>query len=117
MSGEWNGAETESSSARFAPAALSSSQALSTPALLPAMTVWLRIVEAAAAGDDLAGQLRRRQRRSRHAPLRRRGSDRRHRARTDRNRLPHRLGAETNQRQGFGQAQHAGDDKRGVFAE
>ena len=39
ISGEWNGAETASGSVRFAPAALSSSQALSTPALLPAITV------------------------------------------------------------------------------
>src|ERR1700761_5808327 len=38
---EWNGADTASSSARLAPAALSISQALSTPALVPAMTVCL----------------------------------------------------------------------------
>ena len=37
---EWNGADTGSGSARLAPAALSTSQAFSTAALLPAITVW-----------------------------------------------------------------------------
>ena len=42
---EWNGAETGSGSARLAPAALSSSQALSTPALRAGDDGLLRIVE------------------------------------------------------------------------
>ncbi|MDT4844748.1 hypothetical protein FQZ97_787170 [compost metagenome] len=37
---EWNGAETGSDSARLAPCALRTSQAFSTAALLPAITVW-----------------------------------------------------------------------------
>ena len=57
ISAEWNGAETASGSARFAPAALSSSQALSTPALRAGDDGLLRIVEVGRL-DDLAGLAR-----------------------------------------------------------
>ena len=57
ISGEWNGAETGSGSARLAPAALSSSQALSTPALRAGDHGLLRIVEVGRL-DDLAGRSR-----------------------------------------------------------
>ena len=115
MSAEWNGADTASGSARLAPAAFSSSQALSTPALRAGDDGLLRVVEVGRL-DDLA-QLARGLRAACDDGAAVEAEDRRHRAGADRHRLLHRLGAKAHQRQRVGEAQRAGGDERRVFAE
>ena len=116
ISAEWNGADTGSGSARLAPAALSSSQALSTPALVPAMTVCFGSLKLAASTTSPRRRGRPAAQPSTHR-VRVEAEDRRHRAGADRHRLLHRLGAKAHQRQRVGEAQRAGGDERGVLAE
>jgi hypothetical protein len=93
---------------------LSSSQALSTPAFVPAMTVCFGSLKLAA---ETTSPVAARAAAQPARPRRRRGRGCRHRAGADRHRLLHRLGAKAHQRQRLGERERSAATSARVLAE
>ena len=109
----WNGADTGSSTPRFAPAAFAAAMARSTAALCPAITTCSGALKLTGF-DDLRLAPPPRTPRARASSSRPRIG--RHRARPRRHRLLHRLRTEAHQRHAHREGERAGGDERRVFA-